>query len=201
MIPRLKCLCSWGSEYGRKSYFCLSNFIFILGHLTVITQTFTLQYQIFRGCQTHRPKSNQKFPRYNMKCSGKHDTIWNIPHSITFFPLHFMLFRGKSISFGAMYGRVHHRFLFVFAEMVEPNKWDWWTKSKVFQSRDTGLCFALTLWLRRFCLSVCQEPGQVVAGWWPCTSARARRSTSPAQPAPSPSSGQTLAGEIRYWTL
>ena len=75
MIPRLKCLCSWGSEYGRKSYFCLSNFIFILGHLTVITQTFTLQHQIFRGCQTHRPKSNQKFPRYNMKCSGKHDTI------------------------------------------------------------------------------------------------------------------------------
>ena len=34
-----------------------------------------------------------------MKCSGKHDTTQNIPSSITFFTLHFMLYRGKSISF------------------------------------------------------------------------------------------------------
>ena len=38
-----------------------------------------------------------------MKCSGKHDTTWNIPHSITFSPLHFMLYRGKAISFGTVH--------------------------------------------------------------------------------------------------
>ena len=31
-----------------------------------------------------------------MKCRGNHDTTWNIPRSITFSPLHFMLYRGKS---------------------------------------------------------------------------------------------------------
>ena len=40
-----------------------------------------------------------KFPRYNMKCRGKPDTTWNIPRSITFSPLHFMLYHGKSITF------------------------------------------------------------------------------------------------------
>ena len=39
------------------------------------------------------------FPRYNMKCRGKRDTRWNNPHSIKFSPLHFMLYRGKSITF------------------------------------------------------------------------------------------------------
>ena len=39
------------------------------------------------------------FPRYNIKCRGKRDTTWNIPRSITFSPLHFMLYRGKSIFF------------------------------------------------------------------------------------------------------
>ena len=29
-------------------------------------------------------EKQSKFPRYNMKCRGKHDTIWNIPRSITF---------------------------------------------------------------------------------------------------------------------
>ena len=38
-----------------------------------------------------------------MKCSGKHDTTWTIPRSITFPPPHFMLYRGKSISFGTVY--------------------------------------------------------------------------------------------------
>ena len=33
-----------------------------------------------------------KFPRYNMKCRGKHDTT-----------VHFILYRGKSISFGTVY--------------------------------------------------------------------------------------------------
>ena len=39
-----------------------------------------------------------------MECSGKHDTTWNIPRSITFSPLHFMLYRGKSISYGTVDG-------------------------------------------------------------------------------------------------
>ena len=38
-----------------------------------------------------------------MNCSGKHDTTWNILRSITFSLLHFMLYRGKSISFGTVY--------------------------------------------------------------------------------------------------
>ena len=37
-----------------------------------------------------------------MKCSGKPDTTWTIPRSITFSPLHFMLYRGKSITFGTV---------------------------------------------------------------------------------------------------
>ena len=37
--------------------------------------------------------------RYNMKCSGKHDTTRNITRNLTFSPQHFMLYRGKSISF------------------------------------------------------------------------------------------------------
>ena len=40
-----------------------------------------------------------------MKCNGKHDTstTWTIPRSITFSPLQFMLYCGKSISFGTVY--------------------------------------------------------------------------------------------------
>ena len=44
-----------------------------------------------------------------MKCSGKHDTTWTIPRSITFSPLHFMLYRGKSISFGTVQGGLRRR--------------------------------------------------------------------------------------------
>ena len=47
-------------------------------------------------------EKQSKFPRYNMKCRGKHDSTLNIPRSITFSPLHFMLYRGKSISFGTV---------------------------------------------------------------------------------------------------
>ena len=43
-----------------------------------------------------------QFPRYNMKYRGKRDTTLNIPRSITFFLLHFLLYRGKSISFGTV---------------------------------------------------------------------------------------------------
>ena len=38
-----------------------------------------------------------------MKCRGKRDTPWNIPRSIWFTPLHFMLYRGKSITLGTVY--------------------------------------------------------------------------------------------------
>ena len=37
-----------------------------------------------------------------MKWRGKRDTTWNIPRSITFSPLHFMSYRGKSITFGTV---------------------------------------------------------------------------------------------------
>ena len=45
-------------------------------------------------------EKQSKFQLYNIKCFGKHDTTRNIPRSITFAPLHFMLYRGKLISFG-----------------------------------------------------------------------------------------------------
>ena len=48
-------------------------------------------------------EKQSKLPRYNMKCRGKSDTTWTIPRSITFSPLHFMLYRGKSIIFGTVY--------------------------------------------------------------------------------------------------
>ena len=38
-----------------------------------------------------------------MKCSGKHDTTWTFSRSIMFSPLHFMLYRGKWISFGTVH--------------------------------------------------------------------------------------------------
>ena len=48
-------------------------------------------------------EKQSKFLRKNMKCRGKPDTTWTIPRSITLSPLHFMLFRGKSITFGTVY--------------------------------------------------------------------------------------------------
>ena len=38
-----------------------------------------------------------------MKRRGKRDTTWNIPRSIKFSHLHFILYRGKSIAFGTVY--------------------------------------------------------------------------------------------------
>ena len=50
------------------------------------------------------------FPRYNMKCILKHDTIHEIFRIVSRFPpLHFMLYRGKSISFGTVHGRLLFR--------------------------------------------------------------------------------------------
>ena len=54
----------------------------------------------------HCPKSSQKFPRDNTKCRGKRNTALNIPRSIPFSPLHFMLYlgkKGKSIKFGTVH--------------------------------------------------------------------------------------------------
>ena len=44
-------------------------------------------------------EKQSKFPRYNMKCRGRHDTTWNIPHSITFSLLLFMLYHEKAPNF------------------------------------------------------------------------------------------------------
>ena len=49
-------------------------------------------------------EKQSKFPRYKMKCTGKRDTTWTIPRSITISPLHFMLNRGKSITFKLLTG-------------------------------------------------------------------------------------------------
>ena len=38
-----------------------------------------------------------------MKCRGKRETTWTILRSITFIPLHFMFYRGKTITFGTVY--------------------------------------------------------------------------------------------------
>ena len=48
----------------------------------------------------HCPKSYQNCPRYNTKCRGKQDATRNIPRNISVSPLHFMLYFGKSITFG-----------------------------------------------------------------------------------------------------
>ena len=41
-----------------------------------------------------------------MKCSVKQDTTRNIPRSISFSPLHFVLYLGKLITFGTVEGAV-----------------------------------------------------------------------------------------------
>ena len=58
---------------------------------------------LFLKCHALSEKQS-KFPQYNMKCRGKPDTTWNIPRSITFSPVHFMLYRGKSITVGTVHG-------------------------------------------------------------------------------------------------
>ena len=58
------------------------------------------------NAKASRPRTlSKKFLRYNMKCLGKRDTIWNIPRSIMFSPLHFMLYRGKWNTFGTVYSQ------------------------------------------------------------------------------------------------
>ena len=54
-------------------------------------------------------EKQSEFPRYNMKSRGKRDTMYtlNIPRSITLSPLHFMLYRGKSITFGTVLDRMN----------------------------------------------------------------------------------------------
>ena len=84
---------------------CTSDFFWIIDILkdrngtpsVRILKTLSLQQLMYTLWE-----KQSKFPRYNMKCKGKHDTTWNIPRSITFSPLHFMLYRGKLISFGTV---------------------------------------------------------------------------------------------------
>ena len=69
----------------------------------------TLKYYAhYYKCKTHVAiiyctllERQSRFPRYtgNMNCRGKPDTTWTISRSITFSPLFFMLYRGKSITF------------------------------------------------------------------------------------------------------
>ena len=60
-------------------------------------------------------EKQSKFPRYNMKSSGKQDTTSNIPRSITFSPLHFMLHRGKSITLGTVHDKYYSSGIQYFA--------------------------------------------------------------------------------------
>ena len=55
----------------------------------------TSRQDSWTGRSTALLEKQSKFPRYKMKCRGKPDTTWNIPRSITFSPLHFVLFRGR----------------------------------------------------------------------------------------------------------
>ena len=56
-------------------------------------------------------EKQSKFPRYNMKCRGRHDTTWNIPHSITFSLLLFMLYHEKKTKFPHIVRSVHFSLL------------------------------------------------------------------------------------------
>ena len=44
----------------------------------------------------------KQIPRYNTKCRGNQDNTRNIPRSISLSPLHFVLYLGKSMSFGTV---------------------------------------------------------------------------------------------------
>ena len=61
-------------------------------------------------------EKQSKFPRQNMKCRGKRDTTGTIPRSITFSPLHFMLYRGKSITFGTVQQCLNSLISFTFSQ-------------------------------------------------------------------------------------
>ena len=65
-------------------------------------------YQFQRPHNRHC-KIKSKFPRYNTKCREKRDTTRNIPRGISFSPLYFVLYLGKSITFltvWAWWGRI-----------------------------------------------------------------------------------------------
>ena len=71
-----------------------------------------------------------------MKCSGKHDTTWNIPRSIKFFPLHFMLYRGMSISFGTVWVK---RF-FIFGGRGTAQNFDFVVWLQALRERSLWFC-------------------------------------------------------------
>ena len=76
----------------------------LLTYFKNLFQKYQLQQQLVfltYACRSSTLLEKQsKFPRENMKCREKPDTI---PRCITLPPLHFMLYRGKSIFFGTVY--------------------------------------------------------------------------------------------------
>ena len=52
---------------------------------------------------TYTVQKKLQFSRYNTKYTAKRDTTRNIPSSISFSPLHFVLYLGKSFTFVTVY--------------------------------------------------------------------------------------------------
>ena len=72
-----------------------------------------------------------------MKSRGKRDTAWNIPSSITFSPLHFMLHRGKPITFVTVYTTycsLKKQIIFFFLGGAEDKDHDYWLAQPADQS-------------------------------------------------------------------
>ena len=83
-------------------------------------------------------EKQSKFPRYNLKCRGKHDTTRNILRSITPSPLHFMLYRLKSITFGTVQNAAGP--IMTLQLIAEPVEADTTTKGK---SQEDSKMFSL----------------------------------------------------------
>ena len=89
---------NWFQTFQKYSYIPISVFAFAVSNY-LHASLYTLTY----SCYSALSKKLSKFPRYNTKCRGKRDTTRNIPHSISFPPQHFVLYLGKSITFGTVW--------------------------------------------------------------------------------------------------
>ena len=103
-----------------------------------------------------------------MKCRGKPDTSWTIPRSITFSPLHFMLYRGKSIIFGTVrtWNRFHYCYRpFFVSETCKSSKWKNVSKVhfsfKKWKSKKSDL--ANFSWFQSLLFFLITDPWQL---WW-----------------------------------
>ena len=116
-ILRKDKFCSFKREFFetvKLAFILLLYFIFIVGcplcpmsisfpiHC-IFYLTFLQIIMVYTMYSLSCSKKYSKFPRYNMKCRRIRDNTWNIPRSISFTPLHLMLYRGKSITFGTVY--------------------------------------------------------------------------------------------------